>query len=99
MRFAFLELISIQTQNMTQRLAQRLMFILNGYGNHLIIEKNMIHLSQEQLAQMLTCSRQTVNQELQRLEKQNILRLSFRKIEILDITALERIAHDFPKHD
>lgn len=99
LRFAFLELISIQTQNMTQRLAQRLMFILNGYGNHLIIEKNMIHLSQEQLAQMLTCSRQTVNQELQRLEKQNILRLSFRKIEILDITALERIAHDFPKHD
>lgn len=84
---------------MTQRLAQRLMFILNGYGNHLIIEKNMIHLSQEQLAQMLTCSRQTVNQELQRLEKQNILRLSFRKIEILDITALERIAHDFPKCD
>ena len=99
LRFAFLELISIQTQNMTQRLAQRLMFILNGYGNHLIIEKNMIHLSQEQLAQMLTCSRQTVNQELQRLEKQNILRLSFRKIEILDITALERIAHDFPKRD
>lgn len=99
LRFAFLELISIQTQNMTQRLAQRLMFILNGYGNHLIIEKNMIHLSQEQLAQMLTCSRQTVNQELQRLEKQNILRLSFRKIEILDITALERIAHDFPKCD
>ena len=99
LRFAFLELISIQTQNMTQRLAQRLMFILNGYGNHLIIEKNMIHLSQEQLAQMLTCSRQTVNQELQRLEKQNILRLSFRKIEILDITVLERIAHDFPKRD
>jgi len=44
-----------------------------------MIETNIIHLSQEQLAQMLTCSRQTVNQELQALEKQNILRLSFRK--------------------
>ncbi|OTG98019.1 cyclic nucleotide-binding protein [Acinetobacter sp. ANC 4654] len=93
LRFAFLELISIQTQTLKQRLAQRLMFILNGYGNHLMIEKNTIHLSQEQLAQMLTCSRQTVNQELQTLEKQNILCLSFRKIEILDLAELHRIAH------
>ena len=93
LRFAFLELISIQTQTLKQRLAQRLMFILNGYGSHLMIEKNTIHLSQEQLAQMLTCSRQTVNQELQALEKQNILRLSFRKIEILDLAELHRIAH------
>ncbi|WP_155858169.1 Crp/Fnr family transcriptional regulator [Acinetobacter sp. SFB] len=93
LRFAFLELIAIQTQSLTQRLAQRLMFILNGYGNHLVIETNTIHLSQEQLAQMLTCSRQTVNQELQALEKQSILRLSFRKIEILDLAELHRIAH------
>ena len=93
LRFAFLELIAIQTQSLTQRLAQRLLFILNGYGNHLMIETNTIHLSQEQLAQMLTCSRQTVNQELQDLEKQSILRLSFRKIEILDLGKLHRIAH------
>lgn len=98
LRFAFLELISIQTQSIHQRLAQRLMFILNGYGNHVMIEKNVIHLSQEQLAQMLTCSRQTINQELQTLEKQNILRLSFKKIEILDVPELHRIAHAFPNH-
>ncbi|MDN5512195.1 Crp/Fnr family transcriptional regulator [Acinetobacter sp.] len=97
LRFAFLELISIQTQNMTQRLAQRLLFILNGYGNHLSIEKNVIHLSQEQLAQMLTCSRQTINQELQALEQQNILRLSFKKIEILNLAELHRIGHAFPE--
>lgn len=96
LRFAFLELISIQTQSISQRLAQRLMFILNGYGNHLSIEKNVIHLSQEQLAQMLTCSRQTINQELQALEQQNILRLSFKKIEIVDVPKLHRIAHAFP---
>lgn len=72
------------------------MFILNGYGNHLSIEKNVIHLSQEQLAQMLTCSRQTINQELQALEQQNILCVSFKKIEILDVAELHRIAHAFP---
>ena len=87
LRFAFLELISFQTQNIKQRLAQRLLFILNGYGNHLSIEQNSIHLSQEQLAQMLVCSRQTVNQELQELEKQGVLKVAFRKIEIWRIQA------------
>lgn len=98
LRFAFLELISFQTQNIKQRLAQRLLFILNGYGNHLSIEQNSIHLSQEQLAQMLVCSRQTVNQELQELEKQGVLKVAFRKIEILDFNLLHQIAHVFPQN-
>lgn len=93
LRFAFLELIAIQTQTLTQRLAQRLLFILSGYGNHLIIENNIIQLSQEQLAQMLMCSRQTINQELHVLEKQKIINVSFRKIEVLDIKKLHQIAH------
>lgn len=93
LRFAFLELISIQTQNIQQRLAQRLLFILNGYGNHLQIENNSIHLSQEQLAQMLVCSRQTINQELQHLEKQGLLKLAFKRIEILDVENLHTLAH------
>lgn len=98
LRFAFLELISFQTQNIKRRLAQRLLFILNGYGNHLSIEQNSIHLSQEQLAQMLVCSRQTVNQELQELEKQGVLKVAFRKIEILDFNLLHQIAHAFPQN-
>ena len=98
LRFAFLELVSFQTQNIKQRLAQRLLFILNGYGNHLSIEQNSIHLSQEQLAQMLVCSRQTVNQELQELEKQGVLKVAFRKIEILDFNLLHQIAHAFPQN-
>ncbi|MGE8540528.1 MAG: Crp/Fnr family transcriptional regulator [Acinetobacter sp.] len=97
LRFAFLELISIQTQNITQRLAQRLLFILNGYGNHIEIEQHCIHLSQEQLAQLLVCSRQTVNQELQELEKRGVLKLAFRKIEILDTALLHQIAHAWPQ--
>lgn len=96
LRYAFLELISIQTQNISQRLAQRLLFILNGYGNHIAIEQHSIHLSQEQLAQLLVCSRQTVNQELQELEKRGVLKVTFRRIEILDIGLLHRIAHALP---
>lgn len=93
LRFAFLELISIQTQTLGQRLAQRLLFILNGYGNHIEIENNAIHLSQEQLAQMLVCSRQTINQELQHLEKLKIIQISFKKIEVLDFSKLHQLAY------
>ena len=68
------------------------LFILNGYGNHIEIKKNTIHLSQEQLALMLKCSRQTINQELQLLEQQDILKISFKKIEVLDMQKLHQIA-------
>ncbi|MFC6053019.1 cyclic nucleotide-binding protein [Acinetobacter sp. Ac_877] len=94
LRFAFLELISIQTQTIYQRLAQRLLVILGGYGNHLHIENNIIHLSQEQLAQMLVCSRQTINQELQNLEKQGVIKVTFKRIEVLDNERLQKIAYN-----
>ncbi len=68
------------------------MFILEGYGNHILIQERQIHISQEQLANMLTTSRQTVNHELNLLEKQNIIKIAFRKIEILDIEKLNLIA-------
>lgn len=93
LRYAFLELISIQTQTIYQRLAQRLWVILTGYGNHLEIENKTIHLTQEQLSQMLVCSRQTINQELKNLEKHGVIRLSFKKIEVLNLQTLHNIAY------
>lgn len=95
LRYVFLEQIAIQTRNISQRLAQRLLFILEGYGNHVIIHEREIHISQEQLANMLTTSRQTVNHELSLLEKQNIIKIAFRKIEILDIEKLNLIAKSY----
>ena len=88
-----IKVLGIQTLNISQRLAQRLLFILNGYGNHVHIENHIIHLSQEQLAQMLMCSRQTINQELHLLEQQGILKIAFRKVEILDVQKLHALAH------
>lgn len=92
LRYVFLEQIAIQTRSLSQRLAQRLLFIVEGYGNHLIVQERQIHISQDQLANMLTVSRQTINHELNLLEKQNIIKISFRKIEILDIEKLNLIA-------
>ena len=99
LRYAFMELIALQTQSLSQRLAQRLLFILNGYGNHLEIEQHTIYISQEQLAQLMNCSRQSVNQELQQLEKMQVLRVAFKQIEILDLAQLHQIAHALPVHD
>ena len=93
LRFAFLELVSLQIQSISQRLAQRLLFILSGYGNHIATDNYIIHLSQEQLAQMLVCSRQTINQELQTMEKLGVIQVSFKKIEVLDRNKLQQLAH------
>ncbi|MFI7817790.1 helix-turn-helix domain-containing protein, partial [Acinetobacter baumannii] len=59
---------------------------------HILIQDHQIQISQEQLANMLTTSRQTINHELSLLEKQNIIKIAFRKIEILDIEKLKVIA-------
>jgi CRP/FNR family transcriptional regulator, cyclic AMP receptor protein len=92
LRMLCAELISIQTQSLQQRLTHRLWFILNGYGNHRQIENLTISITQEQLASMLFCARQSINLELQHLEKENIIRLAFKKIEILDLARLKQLA-------
>jgi CRP-like cAMP-binding protein len=92
LRYVFLEQIAIQTQSISQRLAQRLLFILEGYGNRSSIQDFNIQISQDQLANMLTISRQTVNQELNTFEKQGIIQLGFKKIEVLDLEKLKKLA-------
>ena len=92
LRYVFLEQIAIQTQSISQRLAQRLLFILEGYGNRSCIKDFNIQISQDQLANMLTISRQTVNQELNLFEKQGIIQLGFKKIEVIDIEKLKKVA-------
>jgi CRP/FNR family cyclic AMP-dependent transcriptional regulator len=92
LRYVFLEQIAIQTQSISQRLAQRLLFILEGYGNRSSIQDLNIQISQDQLANMLTISRQTVNQELNAFEKQGIIQLGFKKIQVIDFKKLKLLS-------
>jgi len=92
LRYVFLEQIAIQTQSISQRLAQRLLFILEGYGNRALIQDFSIQISQDQLANMLTVSRQTINQELNQFEKQGVIQLGFKKIVVLDLERLRILA-------
>ncbi|MNG17210.1 hypothetical protein D3C84_1011800 [compost metagenome] len=65
--------------------------IAEGYGE---IEppRRVLQLPQEQLASMLSLSRQTTNQILKDLQGQGILNLKYGEIEIVDAERLRALA-------
>jgi len=63
-----------------------------GYGEWTTRSRRELLVPQEQLARMMSLSRQTVNQILKQLEAQNLIRLARGGIEILDINALRTMA-------
>ncbi|MCT9071532.1 Crp/Fnr family transcriptional regulator [Cupriavidus gilardii] len=80
------------------RTARRLAAIARSYGDTPAAAPDRtrqshrsIHLPQEQLAQMLGLSRQTVNHALRELEARGLLRLRYADIELLDLSTLETL--------
>jgi CRP-like cAMP-binding protein len=73
------------------RLARRLAMMAEGYGER-EHQRRTVEVSQEQLAQMLSTSRQTANQLLKELAARGLIRLSYGTIEILDLAGLRRAA-------
>jgi CRP-like cAMP-binding protein len=92
LRLAFIALEEMSLLPAPQRLARRLLMIAEGYGG-LAVRRRSIHLAQEQLALMLSVSRQTTNQILKDLEAQGVVRLNYGEIEILDVERLKRAAN------
>jgi CRP/FNR family transcriptional regulator, cyclic AMP receptor protein len=74
-------------QSGAQRVASRLLMIAEGYEG-LNEMQSTIRLSQDRLASMVSLSRQTTNQLLKELESQQIVKLRFGEIAILDIERL-----------
>lgn len=68
-----------------------LLLIAEGYGE-VSGPRRVIQLAQEQLALMLSLSRQTTNQIFKELEAQGLLRLTYGEIEILDLECLRQAA-------
>ncbi|MFZ6045702.1 Crp/Fnr family transcriptional regulator [Pseudomonas sp. CR3202] len=91
LRLTFIALEEISLLPAPQRLARRLLMIAEGYGG-LAERRRVLQLAQEQLAMMLSVSRQTTNQILKELEAQGALRLNYGEIEILDPDLLRRAA-------
>lgn len=74
------------------RLARRLVTMAEGYGDWKDRNRRMLHVPQEQLALMLSLSRQTVNQILKQFEAQHAIALVRGGIEITDIAKLRSLA-------
>ncbi|MEN5199375.1 Crp/Fnr family transcriptional regulator [Pseudomonas wadenswilerensis] len=74
------------------RVAHRLLQIAAGYGE-LRGSRRVLQLSQEQLALMLSLSRQTTNQILKSLQQEGALRLGYGEIEIIDPARLQALAN------
>lgn len=74
------------------RLTRRLVTIAEGYGEWTASSRRVINVPQEQLALMLSLSRQTVNQILKQLEEQGVIRLARGGVEILDSDMLRKLA-------
>lgn len=92
LRLAFIALEETALLPAAVRVARRLLLIAEDYGERTQGERRRISVRQEQLAMMLSLSRQTTNQILRELETQGIARLNRGEIEILDLTRLRSAA-------
>lgn len=74
---------------LSMRLARRLVMTAERYGEWEGQSSRVLDLRQEQLATMLSTSRQSTNQVLKELEAQGLVRISYGQIEILDLDGLK----------
>lgn len=92
LRAAFQALEDMALLPAENRIAARLLAMSQGYGEWTHQTRRVVRLSQEQLASMLALSRQTVNQVLQGLAHQGIVRPGRGTVEILDVARLRALA-------
>lgn len=92
LRLAFFAIEEMATLPAPVRVARRLLLIANGYGSSQDQSRRVIQIQQQQLALMVSVSRQTTNQILKKMEAQGIIKVSYGEIEILDIDLLTKIS-------
>ncbi|MEP3890546.1 MAG: Crp/Fnr family transcriptional regulator [Hellea sp.] len=89
------EVISLRPR---ERLAARLLALTPDQGdpNHdekdYSNEKPTINIRQELLGEMIGVTRKTVNQHLSSFEKDGLIQVGYKKVELLDVKGLRRIA-------
>ncbi|HEY5950155.1 MAG TPA: Crp/Fnr family transcriptional regulator [Kofleriaceae bacterium] len=88
-RLALTALFEAEQGSSLARVARRLALMAEGYGDYTSSHR-VITLGQEALAMTLGQSRQTLSALLKQLERDNLIRIGYRKIEILDHDGLRR---------
>jgi len=90
LRLAMLALEDLAQVPPRVRLARRLAMMIEGYGDH-THQRRTVELRQDQLAMMLSMSRQTANQLLKELEAMGLVKLAYGEVEIVDAQALRTL--------
>lgn len=91
LRLTFIGMEDLALLPAPQRLARRLLLIAENAMQRDAANCH-IEIQQEQLAMMLSLSRQTANQILKDLEAQGIVRLAYGRIDILDMPRMRQVA-------
>lgn len=94
LRIVFVAIEDAALLTASQRVARRLVFMAEGYGEFTDRSRRVLPLPQEQLAAMLSLSRQTINQVLRQFEAQGLLKLNYRELEVLDLEGLRDAGKD-----
>ncbi len=89
MRLVFQALEDMSLLPASVRLARRLLMLCRLHQQG---ERYLLPLQQEQLGQLLSLSRQTINQLLQQLVVSGVIRTSYAQIEVLDLQLLKQAA-------
>ncbi|MBP6536038.1 MAG: Crp/Fnr family transcriptional regulator [Xylophilus sp.] len=76
------------------RVAHRLLTLARGDATQSPDVRPAVSLPQEALAMMLGITRQTLSKELAALARDGVLKLGYRRIEIVSVAALEAVVHD-----
>lgn len=92
LRLSFIGLEQLSLMPGAARLANRLLMIVEGYGD-IEPSRRTVQLPQEDLAALLSLSRQTTNALLKDLQAQGIVRLGYGAIEVLDLQRLREAAY------
>ena len=92
LRLSFIGLEQLSLMPAPVRLAHRLLMIVEGYGD-IEHSRRVLQLPQEDLAAMLSLSRQTTNALLKDLQAHGVVRLGYGEIEVLDVQRLREAAH------
>jgi CRP/FNR family cyclic AMP-dependent transcriptional regulator len=89
MRLVLSAMEEATTMPLSSRLARRIVIMAEGHGDLRVGSARVVSVKQEELATMLWTSRQTINRCLKELEQKEIVRLSYGKIEIVDLPRLK----------
>jgi CRP-like cAMP-binding protein len=90
LRLVFTALEDVVVLPLGVRLARRLVWAAERYGEWHDRSSRVLDLKQEQLAAMLSASRQSVNQVLKDLEARGLVKLAYGTIEIVDLEGLRK---------